>query len=405
MVQPRVCGERPKSVGMPKTRNGSAPRVRGTRACTGWCHADGRFSPACAGNARPRIERLSPVSVQPRVCGERVFGEAHPAIEGGSAPRVRGTLGREVPEEHRCRFSPACAGNASRAAKAVDLEAVQPRVCGERLAIVALDRKCHGSAPRVRGTHRTRWRSTNARRFSPACAGNASHQLSKRGLASVQPRVCGERSRVGMRSIGVGGSAPRVRGTPRKTCKLYVSHRFSPACAGNACFAARNSRASSVQPRVCGERCKIGPRDSEQRGSAPRVRGTPLVRRGFVRVGRFSPACAGNAWRPLAAIKSSAVQPRVCGERLRKLIRICLPCGSAPRVRGTRHARINKINSERFSPACAGNASRRPGDADQRAVQPRVCGERPASRALLSTMRGSAPRVRGTPRNGIRRSS
>ncbi len=50
----------------------------------------------------------------------------------------------------------------------------------------------------------------------------------------VQPRGCGERKRRPRLPLRLGGSAPRVRGTPSAPTSKRRAYRFSPAGAGNA---------------------------------------------------------------------------------------------------------------------------------------------------------------------------
>ena len=192
-----------------------------------------RFSPACAGNGGQAHSDLSPLPVQPRVCGERNQSPIASPNAGGSAPRVRGTVSRH-PRYHRAaRFSPACAGNGQRRQRTVRRVPVQPRVCGERSSATFRGLRPSGSAPRVRGTDRWRQLYRTSHRFSPACAGNGSPGRVFPSSAAVQPRVCGEREIASAESGRAIGSAPRVRGTAEGHRPHIVSQRFSPACAGN----------------------------------------------------------------------------------------------------------------------------------------------------------------------------
>ena len=91
--------------------------------------------------------------------------------------------------------------------------AVQPRVCGEQQTDRAADKRCNGSAPRVRGTDQHGIGAGRKQRFSPACAGNSPVTPWRSRSAAVQPRVCGEQTDP-IRSVRPSdGSAPRVRGT------------------------------------------------------------------------------------------------------------------------------------------------------------------------------------------------
>src|SRR5690606_24951434 len=60
------------------------------------------------------------------------------------------------------------------------------------------------------------------------------------------------------------------------------------------------------------------------------------------------------------------------------------------------HLRIGeRLSSSRFIPACAGRGSAQRERADSSAVQPRVCGERASCVARISALLGSSPHVRG----------
>ncbi len=213
---------------------------------------------------------------------------------------------------------------------------VQPRVCGECNPASNILEAFDGSAPRVRGMHRSDISEQTLRRFSPACAGNACCISSTPGPLSVQPRVCGECLRSRKVTMQENGSAPRVRGMPANSATGAPDYRFSPACAGNACSETISRRWRSVQPRVCGEcsRKKRAPRALD--GSAPRVRGMRFPVLGHRVERRFSPACAGNARAVQRASWSTPVQPRVCGECTVFIFGGKTVNGSAPRVRGMR---------------------------------------------------------------------
>ncbi len=92
------------------------------------------------------------MTVHPRVCGERRKMKIAAFWKGGSSPRVRGTPQDENRRLLEGRFIPACAGNASSGRIRSCLRTVHPRVCGERAALAGwLETRC-GSSPRVRGT-------------------------------------------------------------------------------------------------------------------------------------------------------------------------------------------------------------------------------------------------------------
>ena len=423
-VHPRVCGEHFGGVGYPHPIGGSSPRVRGTPLPFGRSGAQNRFIPACAGNTRrvarsPRIRSVHPrvcgehaagsglplrrVTVHPRVCGEHAMGRQPLRSPTGSSPRVRGTpAGRLRPRRLR-RFIPACAGNTTASAEPNRRPAVHPRVCGEhagelppvtrRLRFIPAcagntrtgqpcKRCSNGSSPRVRGTPQGHAIQAEWIRFIPACAGNTvaapepcrpppvhprvcgehlAHIFTRRVAMAVHPRVCGEH----FGGVGyphpIGGSSPRVRGTPLPFGRSGAQNRFIPACAGNTRRVARSPRIRSVHPRVCGEHAA---------GS-----GLPLRR--------------------------VTVHPRVCGEHAMGRQPLRSPTGSSPRVRGTLPAGGVSIgNYTGSSPRVRGTrCAWRTGPAWP-PVHPRVCGEHCRSPTHRNGVDGSSPRVRGTPQEG-----
>ena len=137
------------------------------------------------------------------------------------------------------------------------------------------------------------------------------------------------------RAAEMVGSSPRVRGTCSNHLAVIVP--------------------SPVHPRVCGERFNVTPSKAARNGSSPRVRGTCQHTLEGATPGRFIPACAGNVQNEWFASRSSAVHPRVCGERQVSHDPSDRGDGSSPRVRGTYLYMMLADYPTRFIPACAGN--------------------------------------------------
>ena len=193
------------------------------------------------------------------------------------------------------------------------------------------------------------------------------------------------------------GSSPRVRGTPRTATGHQGSSRFIPACAGNTGIICEALGVPSVHPRVCGEHSSASGKDAPPCGSSPRVRGTRIGlwwRRCCV---RFIPACAGNTDPACACPGSGTVHPRVCGEHPNLSAAVVAATGSSPRVRGTLPRRHDRAERRRFIPACAGNTQASAANCVLQPVHPRVCGEHDRRQHGVSGNGGSSPRVRGTP--------
>ena len=191
------------------------------------------------------------------------------------------------------------------------------------------------------------------------------------------------------------GSSPRVRGTPSMGYKRAGFRGIIPACAGNTGASVSGSFPPWDHPRVCGEHIKYPPRQTVPEGSSPRVRGT-LAELQVVQHGEgIIPACAGNTGRHAHELGDLGDHPRVCGEHPTWSSSHCRISGSSPRVRGT-HSRCTR-SSSRFGiiPACAGNTVHTTGTLTGRRDHPRVCGEHPVSLPTRMLHVGSSPRVRG----------
>ena len=304
------------------------------------------------------VTALPDRTVQPRVGGEQVITQAGRYPGFGSAPRGRGTVFQAVPDDAVIRFSPAWAGNRSSPPPARRLGPVQPRVGGEQTASRPTRASSPGSAPRGRGTERLHEGAVRRPRFSPAWAGNSRASSSATPLTSVQPRVGGEQLGVSSRVVPGRGSAPRGRGTAGPARLHAQARRFSPAWAGNRSRWTPTRRCNPVQPRVGGEQVFRLFRSRTSDGSAPRGRGTVETGLRAILGGRFSPAWAGNSHVGHASPALAAVQPRVGGEQVICPPGRRTGTGSAPRGRGTDVLVDRHAMRRRFSPAWAGNSHR-----------------------------------------------
>ena len=151
-------------------------------------------------------------------------------------------------------------------------------------------------------------------RFNPAYAGNIHIINSLSNNFQVQPRVCGEYCTASTIFSTRSGSTPRMRGISFIMATTIKIHRFNPAYAGNIAARLRVRAQGKVQPRVCGEYCRLYWQNESLLGSTPRMRGISP-----------SACCSGT---------HSQVQPRVCGEYLISILLVPILSGSTPRMRG-----------------------------------------------------------------------
>ena len=309
---------------------------------------------------------------------------------------MRGTLDSASCAIHIARFIPAYAGNTSKAMIGEPSGQVHPRVCGEHVSNSVEYTIFSGSSPRMRGTRRNRRSRGAPRRFIPAYAGNTSLGGSPVPRSPVHPRVCGEHAPVAWTRPATHGSSPRMRGTLHVSLSVDPVDRFIPAYAGNTRPSRRRGRATSVHPRVCGEHSASAASAAHDRGSSPRMRGTPIRRNSMPRHRRFIPAYAGNTEVLLFQFSHCPVHPRVCGEHNAPDALRFAYSGSSPRMRGTHRSRQEFIHQARFIPAYAGNTSNVQSRTRRLSVHPRVCGEHRWVRKGFRHADGSSPRMRGT---------
>ena len=192
-----------------------------------------------------------------------------------------------------------------------------------------------GSSPRVRGTLRNPVRPANNARFIPACTGNSWSRRTASRSITVHPRVYGELDSSRRNRRTRHGSSPRVRGTRNYSFLDPLPTRFIPACTGNSFAVRPRSAAVAVHPRVYGELWRSGMLNDRPCGSSPRVRGTRLRSRGTHSAPRFIPACTGNSSAVARLDGRRSVHPRVYGELSRRHHQRPQRSGSSPRVRGT----------------------------------------------------------------------
>ena len=131
-------------------------------------------------------------------------------------------------------------------------------------------------------------------------------------------------------------------------------------------------------------------------GSSPHTRGTiPACPENFGHL-RFIPAYAGNAPFGGSSTGEKAVHPRIRGERTGGQTALPSIIGSSPHTRGTPHPDAKCRPPLRFIPAYAGNATTRLPVSRPRSVHPRIRGERQFVMTPVSTSIGSSPHTRGT---------
>ena len=228
----------------------------------------------------------------------------------------------------------------------------------------------------MRGTPRIGVESAASPGIIPAYAGNTPIVSCICPQAWDHPRVCGEHPNTANSRYMSRGSSPRMRGTHVGHDHVGAVRGIIPAYAGNTLFESISADPGRDHPRVCGEHQFSNVHGRQQRGSSPRMRGTPaFAPDSFHRIG-IIPAYAGNTGRAQRARPSEWDHPRVCGEHGLGRPQWRVNVGSSPRMRGTPCACTRPQRDERD--------------------HPRVCGEHDNCANWVGKGLGSSPRMRGT---------
>jgi len=353
-VDPRVRGGS-KARGRGVTHLlGRSPRARGKPAARHASSSNWRSIPACAGEARPRLDQSHPLPVDPRVRGgswirfaesarrtgrsprargKRDDAEAF-ALFAGRSPRARGKLRQDSPADERERSIPACAGEAAHGFQALPIIGVDPRVRGGSRRASGSSSGRSGRSPRARGKREHERERVRARGSIPACAGEADRRCGSDASRWVDPRVRGGSERAARIIERLAGRSPRARGKRSPRGRTARRPRSIPACAGEAVPIGSNVQRAPVDPRVRGGSCARLLLEPRARGRSPRARGKPRLDMIQGVMARSIPACAGEAYARVATNADRRVDPRVRGGSGSRRSRGDRARGRSPRARG-----------------------------------------------------------------------
>ena len=173
------------------------------------------------------------------------------------------------------------------------------------------------------------------------------------------------------------GSSPRMRGTPLLRMLLIVVAGIIPADAGNTTWATSGSMTTRDHPRGCGEHRPRSGLPKRGQGSSPRMRGTPSGVTSHPEPIGIIPADAGNTCHPHPHRVSAGDHPRGCGEHRPSMCRRPAPIRIIPADAGNTTAAAMGLTADRD--------------------HPRGCGEHGQSEVETGRRAGSSPRMRGTP--------
>ena len=236
-------------------------------------------------------------------------------------------------------------------------------------------RDAPGSSPRGRGKPRPRRRPSDPVGLIPAWAGKTHEAAHVQVIHGAHPRVGGENSPPGGATVSSEGSSPRGRGKPGARIEGRAAVRLIPAWAGKTNSTPRPTPTLGAHPRVGGENRRRCSGEERREGSSPRGRGKR--RRSYPPAprDRLIPAWAGKTTLCTCLTHSPRAHPRVGGENYGDEADPLSIHGSSPRGRGKPSTSPSTIAFTGLIPAWAGKTRIRVTLRCTRRAHPRVGGE------------------------------
>ena len=159
---------------------------------------------------------------------------------------------------------------------------------------------------------------------------------------------------LGMVSVKRLGSSPRVRGSLLRFDADLAPYGIIPAGAGLTRRMGNRRGGGRDHPRGCGAHKREQVESSWQMGSSPRVRGSPVAMAVPNATGRIIPAGAGLTRTTASLLGSSWDHPRGCGAHSGFQDTRREVRGSSPRVRGSPSLPVSFATHAGIIPAGAG---------------------------------------------------
>ncbi len=135
-------------------------------------------------------------------------------------------------------------------------------------------------------------------------------------LLQDHPRLCGEKSAFSSTSLSSWGSPPPMRGKVASIFVPAISSRITPAYAGKSNIVVPSEQPTKDHPRLCGEKSRYSVTLCITAGSPPPMRGKGNERAEISDRDRITPAYAGKSEMRKQSPLNEQDHPRLCGEKL-----------------------------------------------------------------------------------------
>ena len=157
----------------------------------------------------------------------------------GSPPQVRGKLALIANLPQIIGITPAGAGKTLGSGRSAVGIRDHPRRCGENVGFGEVCCRNQGSPPQVRGKRLMCGFCVPELGITPAGAGKTRHKADHDKRPEDHPRGCGENQYIEKRKNNCKGSPPRMRGKPKLRKLRICNARITPADAGKTMFPAK----------------------------------------------------------------------------------------------------------------------------------------------------------------------
>ena len=154
------------------------------------------------------------------------------------------------------------------------------------------------------------------------------------------------------------GSPPHMRGKEYTTAQDRRRAGITPAYAGKSACAASARGGLKDHPRICGEKHAVPVASMWSAGSPPHMRGKEGFCALFDALIGITPAYAGKSAQKRLCSQRYGDHPRICGEKSTSFALVRSLVGSPPHMRGKAHERSCTCHFVGITPAYAGKRSK-----------------------------------------------
>ena len=251
------------------------------------------------------------------------------------------------------------------------------------------------------GTRTCTARVPSAYGIIPTHVGNTSPRASSPTTRWDHPHACGEHPKISLARLWNSGSSPRMWGTLLDLSAARPPIGIIPTHVGNTRRSWKPTMAGRDHPHACGEHTPSAKTLTSLPGSSPRMWGTRNNRRHRGIAEGIIPTHVGNTEHKAVVVDDAGDHPHACGEHGMTDNGAKKLRGSSPRMWGTPSKLRLDIHRQGIIPTHVGNTAALRHQAGNGRDHPHACGEHKARTIPKWGETGSSPRMWGTHRSRV----